>query len=140
MPKGELFINGVDAYEEYGISMQSGGLSALMTPPPNKDLIENKSRLEHGKRAVNVNPRIDERELTLPIHITARSKESFIDKYNKFCKVLANGRLDITTVYQPNVVYKTIYQSCSQFSEYRLGLAKFNLRLNEPNPANRNVE
>ena len=140
MPKGELFINGVDAYEEYGISMQASGLSALMTPPPLKDMIENKNRQEHGKRVVTTNPKIDERELSLPIHIKAASKESFLQKYGKFCEVLAKGVLDIRTVYQPNVVYRTLYQSCTQFSEYRLGLAKFTLKLNEPNPNNRNVD
>ena len=139
MPTGELFINGIDAYEEYGVSMQSSGLSALMTPPPLKEMIENKSRQEHGKRVVNQNPKIDERELSLPIHITARSKEDFLEKYGKFCEVLAKGTLELKTSYQPNIVYRTIYQSCSQFSEYRLGLAKFTLRLNEPNPNNRSV-
>ena len=140
MPKGELFINGLDAYEEYGVSMQSSGLSALMTPPPNKEMIENKSRQEHGKRIVYNNPKIDERELTLPIHITASTRNDFFMKYEKFCNVLAQGRLDISTSYQPNVVYRTIYQSCTQFAEYRLGLAKFTLKLNEPNPMNRIVE
>ena len=47
--KGELFINGKDAYLEWGIGLENGALLTLMTPPPNKDLIENKSRLEHGK-------------------------------------------------------------------------------------------
>lgn len=139
MPTGELFINGIDAYEEYGVSMQSSGLSALMTPPPLKEIIENKSRQEHGKRVVISDTKIDERELSLPIHITARSKEDFLEKYGKFCDVLTKGTLELKTSYQPNIVYRTIYQSCSQFSEYRLGLAKFTLRLNEPNPNNRSV-
>ena len=140
MPKGELFINGVDAYTEYGISMDSSVLSALMTPSPNKEYIENKSRQEHGKRVVNVSPKIDERDLSLSLHIKASSKDDFMEKYGKFCLVLANGKLDIKTRFQPNVVYRTNYISCTQFSEYRLGLAKFTLKLNEPNPANRNEE
>lgn len=139
MPRGELFINGVDAFLEYGMSLESSGLSALMTPPPNKELIENKSRQEHGKRVVNANHKIDERELSLPFHIKATSREDFIEKYGKLCQMLSKGKIDITTAYQPNVVYRTIYQNCSQFTEYRLGLAKFTLRLNEPNPTNRNA-
>ena len=51
---GELFINGKDAYTTWGISMDDTSLSALMTPAPNKDLVENKSRLEHGKRVMIV--------------------------------------------------------------------------------------
>ena len=138
MPKGELFINGLDAYLEYGLSLESSGLSALMTPPPNKEYIENKSRLEHGKRVVPANPKVDEREVNIICHIKASSKEKFLSQYSKLCEVFAAGKLDISTSYQPNVVYRMIYQSCSQFTEYRLGLAKFTLRLNEPNPTNRN--
>lgn len=139
MPKGELFINGVDAYTEYGMSMESSALSALMTPPPNKEYIENKSRQEHGKRVVVNNPKIEERDVNLPFHISAKSKSDFFGKYSKLCQLLANGRLEITTSYQDGVVYRMNYLSCSQFSEYRLGMAKFTLRLNEPNPNNRNV-
>lgn len=47
--KEELFINGKDAYVEWGISMDNTSLSALMTPAPNKAFIESESRLEHGK-------------------------------------------------------------------------------------------
>lgn len=139
MAKGELFINGVDAYEEYGISLQSSGLSALMTPPQNKEYIENKSRQEHGKRVVVDNHKIDEREITIQFNMKATTKEKFLAQYSKFCQVLAQGKLDISTPYQPNVVYRTIYLSCTQFSEYRLGLAKFALKLNEPNPTNRDA-
>lgn len=134
MPKGELFINGKDAFEEWGISLSSNGLSALMCPAPNKELIENKSRLEHGKRVVSQNARIDEREISIPFHLTAKDKADFLERYASFCSVLANGVLDIRTEYQPYTTYHTNYISCSQFSEFRLGLAKFMLRVNEPNP------
>lgn len=140
MPKGELFINGVDAFLEYGMSLESSGLSALMTPPPNKELIENKSRQEHGKRVLGNNSKIDERDVSLPFHLTAINRDEFAEKYSKLCQLLANGRLDINTKYEPNKVYRMNYISCTQFAEYRMGLAKFTLKLNEPNPINRNVE
>lgn len=53
MPQEELFINGKDAYTTWGISMDDTALSALMTPAPNKEFIENKSRMEHGKACDN---------------------------------------------------------------------------------------
>ena len=139
MPKGELFINGKDAYTEWGMSMESSALSALMTPSANKELIENKSRLEHGKRVVNSTPRVDERDLNLQFHITAKSKSDFLDKYARLCTLLESGSIEIMTSYQSNVLYRMNYISCSQFSEYRLGMAKFTLKLNEPNPKNRSV-
>lgn len=139
MPVGELFFNDIDTYTEYGLSMTSGGLSALMTPPPNKELIENKSRLEHGKRVVVDNVKVDERDLTLPVHITAKSKEDFLAKYSKLCAIFSSGKIDIRTKYEPTVVYRTIYLNCTQYSEYRGQMAKFSLKLNEPNPTNRSL-
>lgn len=139
MPKGELFINGKDAYVEWGLSMETGGLSALMTPPPNKELIENKSRLEHGKRVIASTNKLDERDLNLPIHITAISEEDFMSKYSSFCEELKNGKINITTKYRPNEVYRTNYMSCTQFSQFRQQMAKFTLKLNEPNPYDRSL-
>lgn len=138
MPKGELFINGKDAYTEWGLSMEVGGLSALMTPPPNKEFIENKSRIEHGKRVIVSNPKVDERDLNLPIHIRAITTDDFMTKYASFCEELRTGKLDITTKYRPNEVYRTTYINCSQFSQFRQQMAKFTLKLNEPNPYDRN--
>lgn len=133
--KGELFINGQDAYTTWGISMDDTSLSSLMTPPPMKEFIENKSRTEHGKRVVLDNPKIDERNITLQINLTAKNKEDFFSRYNRFCTELAKGVLEIKTKYQPNVLYRTIYVSCSQFSQFVQGIGKFVLRLVEYNPS-----
>ena len=46
----ELFINGDDAYEKWGVSLGESALSELMTPPANKAFIENESRLQHTSR------------------------------------------------------------------------------------------
>lgn len=137
--KEELYINGKDAYTTWGITMDNTGLSELMTPPANKTFIENESRLEHGKRVVASNPRIDSRNLTLQINLTAHDEEQFFERYNSFCKELATGMLEIETRYQSGVVYKTIYQSCSQFSQFMRGIGKFTLKLVEPNPNDRKL-
>ena len=139
MPKGELFINNKDSYDSWGISMDTSSLSALMTPAPNKEFIENKSRLEHGKRIITANPKMDERNLTLTIHLTAKDEDDFFEKYNNFCKELATGILNIKTKYQPNIMYRTVYLSCNQFTQFMRGIAKFSLRLVEPNPQNRSI-
>lgn len=134
---GELYINNKDAYTTWGISFDETSLSALMTPAPNKELIKNKSRLEHGKRIITSNPKVDERDITLQINLTAPTQEQFFVRYQSFCEELATGVLDIKTKYQPNVIYRTEYQSCSQFSQFMQGIGKFVLKLNEPNPKNR---
>lgn len=136
---GELFINGKDAYTTWGISMDETSLSALMTPPPSKTFIENKSRLEHGKRIIRTNPKVDERDLTLQINLTAKNEEQFFARYLSFCVELETGSLNIRTKYHPDILYRTTYVSCQQFSEFMRGIGKFVLKLNEPNPKDRNL-
>ena len=140
MPVGELHINGKDAYTEWGISFDQTALSALMTPAPNKAYIENKSRLEHGKRVIVDNPKVDERSVTLTFNLTAKDEGQFFERYNSFCQELAKGELHIKTKYQENVVYRMVYESCSQFSQLIREIAKFSLKLTEPDPTNRGID
>ena len=136
--KEKLIINGENADEKWGISLGESSLSELMTPPANKAFIENESRLQHGKPILVANPKVEARNLTLQLNLTAATKSAFFDKYNLFCKeVLATGVLNIETGYQEEVVYKTIYVSCSQFSQFMQGIAKFSLKLIEPDPSDR---
>ena len=139
MPKGELFINNKDSYDNWGISMDTSSLSALMTPAPNKEFIENKSRLEHGKRVIASSPKVDERNLTLTINLTAKDENEFFEKYDSFCQELATGVLNIRSKYQPDIVYRTIYLSCNQFTQFMRGIAHFSLKIVEPNPMDRNI-
>lgn len=136
----ELYINDKDARQTWGVTMDDTSLSVLMTPAPTKGFIENKSRLEHGKRVIRDNPKVDERDLTLQLNLTANSDTQFFERYESFCAELETGYLEIRTKYQPNVVYRTSYISCQQFSQFMRGIGKFVLKLNEPNPKNRNLE
>lgn len=151
MIKGQLTINGKDAYETWGITMDSTALSALMTPAPIKSLIENDSRLEHGNEIITGFTRtdsennkttestvkVDARDVTLSFNLTAKDEAEFLTLYWSFCEELEKGTLDISTSFLPDVVFHMIYQSCQQFSEFMLCMAKFSLKLTEPNPKNR---
>lgn len=136
---GDLFINGKDAYKEWGMFLDETSLSALMTPAPNKEFISNKSRLLDGKNIIVNTPKKDERNITLQLIFTAPNKDVFFERYNGFCNELDKGVLEIKTKHQPDVVYRTIYVSCNQFSQFMQGIAKFSLKLSEPNPNNRNI-
>lgn len=142
----------VDAYDEWGVNLEDGALSALMSPPPMKDFIESGSRLSHGKQIIAKTPRYDSRDLTLQFHIVASSKEDFFSKYSAFCNdVLSKGTFALKTKYQPArtvtqngstvtipaVVYHLVYKSCSQYTQYRQEMAKFTLKVSEPDPTNR---
>lgn len=138
MLNGQLTINGKDAYKTWGIFLEDTALSTLMTPAPNKEFISNKYRSKDGKRVIKHDPRLDEREITVAFCMTAKDSNTFLANYGKFCEdVLANGELTISTTFQPSVWYRFVYLSCTQFSQFNRELAKFSLKLNEPDPSDR---
>ena len=71
----------------------------------------------------------------------AACASDFFEKYNNFCKELATGILNIRTKYQPDIMYRTEYLSCNQFTQFMRGIAKFSLKLVEynPSPENRTI-
>nr|DAI13923.1 MAG TPA: hypothetical protein [Caudoviricetes sp.] len=137
MLKGQLKINGKDAYTTWGISMDDTSLSTLMTPPPLKAYITNDDRTRHGKEYLPSPVHVDARDLTLQINLTAKTESQFFTRYASFCDELSKGVLNIETSYQKGVVYHCLYQSCSQFSQFMRGIGKFALKLTEFNPNNR---
>lgn len=138
MPKGQLLINGQDAYLKWGVFLGDTAVSTLMTPAPNKDYVSNSSRLSDGKTVDVSNSKKMERDITLIFHMRADTEEKFLANYEDFCEnVLAKGEIVIHTSFLPKVWYKCTYVSCTQFSEFFRELASFSLKLNEPNPADR---
>lgn len=134
--KHETYINGVDAYATYGITLQDSALATLMTPPEMKDYITSEIRTENGKRYFG-NARQASRELSLGFNLTASSREEFFKRYNAFCEVLTAGKFTLRTKYQPGVTYTLYYNDCSQYQQLIDGIAKFTLKVTEPNPADR---
>ncbi len=140
MPVGQLYIYDdgqfKDTFTTWGVSLSDGSLAGLMAFPPVKDRVTNESRLEHGKRVINELPRKDSRELTLEMHMIAPDFATFLTRLESFTALLAGGEVLLKTSFQPGVVYHLYYVSCTQFTQF-CGLAKFSLRLEEPNPDNR---
>ena len=154
MPKGQLYIRPqgtavwTDAYTAYGVSFSDGALSKLMTPAPNKSVIENKSRLQDGKRIVRTRKYIrkDERELSLEMHLSAPDSVTFWERYRLFCtEILDQGLFEVkhadikdgSGANAKPLIFRLTYLDCQQFSEFQQQLAKFTLRVNEPDPTNR---
>lgn len=132
--------NWIDAYTRYGISLEETSLSKLMTPAPNKAPVENKSDLQHGKRVVRNTSGVkkDERNVSLILNMSASTKAQFLTNYGLFCtEILDKGFFDIKTSYQSGVIYRFTYLDCTQFREFVLGIGKYTLSLNEPDPTNR---
>lgn len=134
---GELYINGKDAWAEWGILMDGTSLSSLMTPPTVKDYPSNTCRLKHGTSYLTNNPKLAERDITLSLQFVAENETLFFAHYQSFCDELSNGTVDIQTKYQQGKVYHFLYKSCTSYSQFRHHLAKVSLKLTEPDPTNR---
>lgn len=136
----DITINGKNAKTTWGIVFDTSAISALMTPAPVKDRIEDSSRLEHGKRVVATSDKLDARtniQLTFTLH--AANETEFFTRYDSFCSELESGAFNIIMSSRPTVAYKCLYKSCRQFTQYNNRLAKFSLTVEEPNPKDRNI-
>lgn len=135
-----LYINGEDAYENFGASLGENALVALMTPVPNKTYLENKVATQDGKQVLitdELPARMDERDIALDINIEARDVCAMLENYRGLCRELRKGAVSLSTSFEPSVVYHLNYLSCSQMRTFFQGKAVFSIRFNEPNPANR---
>ena len=135
----DLLINTQDAYTTWGVRMGEGFLDVLGASSPIKEFIENKSRLEHGKRVIINDPKIDEREITLSFTIEGNSQSDYQAKKKAFFEELYKGVVDIQVPANSNEIYHLIYLGKSvayaQSLDHTFG--KISAKFNEPNPANR---
>lgn len=147
MRKVKVYINDAqkDTQEKWGILFADGSLSTLMTPAPLKSYITNKSALSTGKQVLTASgtlPKVDERDFQLTFGLHARNFAEFITRYRAFVAELQKGAFTLTVHMQDGETflketYYLLYLSCSQYSEYNGRLAKFVLKVNEPDPAAR---
>lgn len=139
--RGDLIINGKDAYDTWGVRMGEGFLDALLAPSQMKEYIQNKSRLEHGKRiVVETIPKQDARSLTLQFTIDGKNREDFIQKQMAFFSELYKVAIEIKVPAIGEQVYKLLYTGKSV--SYDIGtsrtFAKIASKFEEANPNNRN--
>ena len=135
----DLLINTQDAYTTWGVRMGEGFLDVLGASSPMKEFIENKSRLEHGKRVIINDPKIDEREITLSFTIEGNSQSDYQAKKKAFFEELYKGVVDIQVPANSNEIYHLIYlgKSVAYAQSLDQSFGKISAKFNEPNPANR---
>ena len=92
---GDLLINGKDAFSTWGVRMGDGFLDAIDGFNEMKDYIENESRLEHGKRVIAENAKVDSREITLQFTIEGSSESDYRAKKKAFQTELEKGAVNI---------------------------------------------
>lgn len=135
----ELLINGKDAYATWGVRMGDKFLDTIGASSPMKEFIENKSRLEHGKRVIINNPKIDEREIALSFTIEGSSQSDYQMKKKTFFEELYKGVADIQVPADCDEVYHLIYlgKSVTYAQSLDRTFGKVSMKFSEPNPANR---
>ena len=143
--KGDLLINNRDAFLVWGVNMGDGFIESLYAPLPMKDVIENKSRLQDGKRVIIENRKVDERDLTLTFTLKGDSPSDYAAKYKSFLNEITKGEFTIKIPPLGEDVYHYVpVRSCAEcirsasfgFNPSRI-FSKISVKLNEPNPANR---
>ena len=134
-----LLIKTQGAYTTWGVRMGEGFLDVLGASSPIKEFIENKSRLEHGKRVIINDPKIDEREITLSFTIEGNSQSDYQAKKKAFFEELYKGVVDIQVPANSNEIYHLIYlgKSVAYAQSLDQTFGKISAKFNEPNPANR---
>lgn len=137
--KGELTINGKDAYMEWGVSMGEGFLDVIEAPLSMKAFVESSSRLEHGKTIITETARMDSREITLTFYIKGASADDYRIRMNQFVNELYKGTLRLSIPVRSDEVYKLVYLGKS--ITYKVSrdstFSKFSARFCEPNPVDR---
>lgn len=135
----DLLINEKDAFATWGVRMGEGFLDVIGASAPMKDFIENKSRLEHGKRVIINNPKVDEREITLSFTIEGSSQSDYQSKKKAFFDELYKGKVDIQVPANGSEIYHLIYlgKSITYAQSLDRTFAKCSMKFNEPNPVNR---
>lgn len=136
---GDLLINGKDAYSTWGVRIGDKFLDTIGASSPLKEFIESKSRLEHGKRVIMNNPKLDERDITLTFTIEGKSKSDYQAKKKAFYEELYKGKVDIQVPDNSDEIYHLTYtgKNVSYAQSLDRTFGKVSMRFNEPNPANR---
>lgn len=136
---GDLTINNEDAWTTWGVRMGDGFLDTIDGFNEMKDYIENESRLEHGKRVITDNAKVDSREITLQFTIEGSSESDFRTKKKAFQTELEKGTVNIKIPSLGSEVYKLVYLGKS--ISYGLSLdrcfGRVSSKFCEPNPTDR---
>lgn len=135
MRTGELFINNLDAYTNYGAWVES--VSPFRQFAAMKEYTTNKSPLRDGKEVDPTPPKVDERDITLTLYVEGKTEVIMESRLDALEAVLRSGLLEIRIPRHNNKIYRVNYISCTQFADYNGRLAKFILKFNEPNPNDR---
>lgn len=138
---GDFLINGESAFKHYGVRPHDGFYDAFLAPRTKKPFVTSKSRMEHGTRVIISNSRFEERDITINVTISGKTREEFQAKKKKFFDLLEGDNL-ITFKLQgidDDSVYRLYYKSGASYTFSPDGtFCSVALKMCEPNPGDRN--
>lgn len=136
---GELFINGKDAYTEWGVNMGDRFLDALGEKAGKKDYITNDNKLKDGIEYCSFVPKAAERQVTLTFTIRGDSRSDFISKKDAFFVELDKGDVTIQVPANDSKVYHLKFKDSTGTYAQNLErtFCKVGIKFVEPNPKNR---
>lgn len=138
--KDQAYINNKDIFITWGAVLAKGTYEALLKPAPNKVLIQNKSRLEHGKSIIENSSifKTDERDISFSVWICGETQEDYLSKYKLFIEEITSG-LILLKVPILGMTFKLTYLNCSNYGDYGLKKGKLTLKMNEANTKDRDI-
>lgn len=133
--RGEVYINGLDAWSYYGVVLDEGSEEALLLPSPLKTFTSNDMRSHHGKQVFTNNPRLKDRTVSLTFCFLWA--EDYMEKYNRFVDMLQQGIVVLSTkIMGTKMTFNLVYNSCRKYTSIQYA-GKLIVNFEEPNPANR---
>lgn len=129
--KNDLYINGKNAFDTWGVFLEDGSEEALLKPADPKGYARNNMRSQSGVQVFVQNPQPDERDIILTLCVTAISRTDYLAKYQSFIDEISNGWVLLD--YKPlKTTYKLIATGFQSLS-YSERLGRLSVRFNEPN-------
>lgn len=137
--RGELLINGKDAYTTWGVSMGDNFLDNIEAPASVKEYISNESRIENGKRVITDASliKLASRDVTLQFHICGDFQDDYLNNKRAFQQELYKGVMDIQIPSRGSEIYHLLYQGKQVSYSQSFTEGKLSAKFEEPNPANR---
>lgn len=140
-----LYINGYDAMETWGVFLEDESLEKLLSGDTMKEYTKNQSRSIDGVHVSIKNPRLEERGVTV-VFCFIESDVNFLTRYDTFLGMLKNGKVVDGKIYPTELkipeigkTYRLIYEGSTSLVQRKLKIGKVAVRFLEPNPANRTL-
>lgn len=148
--KGFVIINGKDIWTEFGAFLaeeKKGGrdnLTSIMAPSKVKGHVGVNIRERDGvKYSSKLDPRNEEREVTLTFALFARTKSEWTHRYRDFITFLKRGQDGWLSVYLPDLglTMRMFYVNCPGYKPltylWREGVqaSRFKVTFKEPEPS-----